>query len=46
MMRYLLGPELFWLLLYQAANLLARANQPPTKHIDNIIEDLWFWIPA
>jgi hypothetical protein len=32
--------------LYLAANLLARANQPPTKHINNIIEDLWLWISA
>jgi len=46
MTRYLLGPELFWLLLYAAANLLAKANNPPVKSIDNIIEYLWFWIPA
>lgn len=46
MTRYLLGPELFWLLLYVAANLLAKANNPPVKSIDHLIEYLWFWIPA
>ena len=45
-MRYLLGPELFWLLLYIGAVLLGKANVPPSKEIDNIIEYLWFWIPA
>lgn len=46
MMRYLLGPELFWLLLYLAAILLGKANTPPSKDIDHIIEYLWFWIPV
>jgi hypothetical protein len=46
MTRYLLGPELFWGLLYFAATLLAKANNPPVKSIDNIIEYLWFWIPV
>ena len=46
MTRYLLGPELFWLLLYLAATLMARANNPPVKGIDDFIEYLWFWIPA
>lgn len=46
MMRYLLGPEIFWLFLYIGAIALGRANTPPSKEIDNIIEYLWFWIPA
>ncbi|MCC7466420.1 MAG: hypothetical protein IT261_09135 [Saprospiraceae bacterium] len=46
MMRFLLGPELFWLLMYLAASLLGKANQPPTKGLDDFIESLWFWIPA
>lgn len=41
----LLGPELFWLLLYGGAVLLAKANVPPTKAIDNFIDKLWFLIP-
>ena len=45
-MRYLLGPELFWLLMYVGAVLLGKFNVPPSKEIDNIIEYLWFWIPA
>ena len=45
MTRYLLGPELFWLLMYLAANFIAKANNPPTKEMDNFIEYLWFWIP-
>lgn len=46
MIRFLLGPELFWLLLYTAATFLGKANTPPSKAIDHIIEYLWFWIPA
>lgn len=46
MTRYLLGPELFWLLMYLGASLLGKANQPPTKGMDDFIENLWFWIPA
>ncbi len=46
MMRYILGPELFWLLLYIAASFLSKANTPPSKAVDDFIEYLWFWIPA
>ncbi|MBK8567110.1 MAG: hypothetical protein IPN76_28240 [Saprospiraceae bacterium] len=45
MMRYLIGPELFWLLAYGAANLIARANMPPTKGMDDFIEKCWFYVP-
>lgn len=45
-MRYLIGPELFWLLVYGAANLVAKANVPPSYPMDNFIETCWFWIPA
>ncbi len=45
MTRYLLGPELLWLLAYAAASLVARANVPPTKALDKFIENCWFWIP-
>jgi hypothetical protein len=46
MTRYLIGPELFWLLLYIAAMSIGKANTPPVKAIDDFIETLWFWIPA
>lgn len=44
MMRFLL--QLFWLLLYTAAAFLGKANTPPSKAIDDVIEYLWVWIPA
>ncbi len=44
-MRYLIGPELLWLLLYGAATLVARANVPPTKAMDDFIEKCWFYVP-
>ena len=44
-MRYLLGPELLWLLLYGAVTLVAKANVPVTKAMDRVIETSWFWIP-
>ncbi|MFN0216098.1 MAG: hypothetical protein ACKVT2_17705 [Saprospiraceae bacterium] len=46
MTRFLLGPELFWLLLYAAAIFIGKANTPPSKGLDNFIENLWFWVPA
>ncbi len=46
MIRLLLGPELFWMVLYAAAAFLEKANTPPSKSIDNVIEYLWFWIPV
>jgi hypothetical protein len=46
MHRYLLGPEIFWLILYAAATGLHQANNPPTKALDAFIENLWFWIPV
>ncbi len=44
-MRYLIGPELFWLVIYGAANLLAKANVPPVKAIENIIDKSYVLIP-
>ena len=45
MIRFLIGPELFWLLIYVAARLIGKANVPPTKAIDAFIENCYFWIP-
>lgn len=44
-MRYLFGPELFWILIYGLSNLLASANVPPRKGLDNFIENCWLYIP-
>lgn len=46
MTRYLIGPELFWLLIYGVAVYVAKANTPPVKSVDNFIDQCWFWIPA
>jgi len=44
-MRYLIGPELLWLLFYGGAILVARANVPPKYAVDDFIERSWFYIP-
>ncbi len=46
MTKYLLGPELFWLLMYLAATVVGKMNTPPTQAMDDFIENLWLWIPA
>ncbi len=45
-MRFLLGPELFWLLLYFAAVFVGKMNTPPNHAIDSFIDTSWFYIPA
>ncbi len=45
-MRYLLGPELLWLLFYGVARLIVKANVPPSKRMDNFIDTCWFWVPV
>lgn len=45
-MRYLIGPELLWLLIYGGANLVAKANTPHSKAINDFIQTCWFWIPV
>ena len=42
----LIGPELVWLLTYVAVALLAKANDPPSQRVDNLIENLAFLIPV
>ena len=46
MTRFLLGPELFWLLLYAAAVLLGKANAAHRFPLDDFIDKLWFGIPV
>ncbi len=42
----LIGPELFWILIYGAVTLLAKANDPPTPRVDNLLVNLSLIIPA
>ena len=42
---YLLGPELLWLLLYGLVSILAKANVPPSKSMDNLLHNLYLLIP-
>lgn len=44
-MRYLIGPEILWLLAFGGAKLIAKANIPPTKIMDDFIEKCWFYVP-
>jgi hypothetical protein len=45
-MKFIIGPELFWIILYIAAILLGRVNQSMNNSLDDFIETLWFWIPV
>lgn len=45
MIQYLIGPEAFWLLLYLAVSVLAKANKKPSAPFDKKLEQCWFWIP-
>lgn len=45
MMRYLIGPELLWLLAFGAAKMIAKANVPPSKAVDSFIDKSWFYVP-
>ncbi len=45
-MKYVLGPELFWIVLYSLASILKQINTPPNNPLDSFIESLWFWIPV
>lgn len=42
---FLIGPELYWLIVYFAMVALAKANVPPSKSIDHLIENLYLIIP-
>lgn len=44
-LKIILGPELFWIILYGVAVLLARANKKSGFVYDAIIENAWFYIP-
>jgi hypothetical protein len=41
-----MGPELFWLIFYLVVTVLAKANNPPNKTIEDLIQTCWFSIPV
>lgn len=45
-MRYLIGPELLWLLLYGIMVLPVKMKMSLTKGMDNFLENFWFWMPV
>ena len=45
-MRYLIGPEVLWLVYYGAATLLVRFGNPHSKPLSYFIQTSWFWIPV
>lgn len=44
-MKLLLGPELYWALVYGAAHVLAARNVPPTPAGNALLERLWWLLP-
>lgn len=42
---YLIGPELLWLLLYVGAVILGKMNHPPSKAIDDFLENFYLLAP-
>lgn len=44
-MKYILGPELYWMLVFIISVLLSKSNGGPTYAYDHIIEASWLIIP-
>lgn len=42
---FLIGPELLWALLLGVATLLAQANNPPSRSVEAILENLAWYVP-
>ena len=42
---YLLGPEIIWILLFGVVSIMAKATVPPTKSMDNLLENLFLFVP-
>lgn len=43
--RLLIGPELYWLIVYLMAKALAKANVSNDKSLDQLLESLWWILP-
>ncbi|MCB0534909.1 MAG: hypothetical protein H6574_07880 [Lewinellaceae bacterium] len=44
-MHLLPGPEIFWAVIYLVVMLLAQRNTPPTKSMDDFLENLFLYVP-
>ena len=45
-MKYLIGPEICWLILYAFAVYISKSNISPDFSWDSFIDKCWFYIPA
>ncbi|MEP7268411.1 MAG: hypothetical protein ABI844_12360, partial [Saprospiraceae bacterium] len=45
-MKYFLGPELFWLLIFSISVYISKSNISPAFPWDDFIDKSWFYIPA
>jgi hypothetical protein len=46
MSRYIIGPEMLWLIIYVFARMFSKLNKAPDHTLDNFIEQCWFWVPV
>ncbi len=46
MKRYLIGPEIIWILIYLALIFPAKMNWKISTSFDNFLETIWFWMPV
>ena len=46
MVRYIIGPEIIWLISYWMIILPAKLKVTIPKAWDNFIETIWFWMPV
>ncbi len=44
-MKYLLGPETIWILIYFSTRILTKTHILPNKLLDTIILNCWYWVP-
>jgi len=44
-MKLLIGPEIFWSILYSLSFWVDKLNKPPAKNIQSIIESSYIYIP-
>ena len=44
-MKYLIGPETIWILIYLLARLITKNDILPPKSLDALIVNSWYWVP-
>lgn len=44
-LKIVLGPELYWVLLYMLSIILAWSNKKSNYVYDGVIENVWFYVP-